>query len=144
MKTLIIHHLETMWDSGFKKFGTNFETQCMEIAEHLEETSYDRVILTRFEEWELEPEHYPIAHHINVIHPYGYGWEDEIKESDPHNTYVEGGNHSEWVLVDDWMKELRHDEVFICGAFDGECIEDLEIALESLNIEPKRIEELIV
>ena len=53
-----------------------------------------------------------------------------------------GGNHSEVVIVPEWMENLKG-EVFICGAFDGECIEDLEIALKGANKEFKRVEHLI-
>lgn len=48
------------------------------------------------------------------------------------------------VLIADWMKKLPSKNVFISGAFDGECIEDLEIALDFLDIDYTRIEKLIV
>ena len=34
--------------------------------------------------------------------------------------------------------------VYLAGAFDGECIEDMEIALNALKIKFHRVEDLIV
>lgn len=145
MKVLIIHHLETMWESGLLNKGTSFEEQIELIFEHLEQEEYDKVILTRFEDWTLEPEHYLIANFISVVHPYAYGWEEDCFEGQEKGVdWIEGGNHSEAVLLEDWMKDLKGCEVKICGAFDGECIEDLEIALSACEVEYNRIDRLIV
>lgn len=145
MKVLIIHHLETMWESGLRNNGTSFEEQIELIFEHLKEEEYDKVILTRFEDWTLEPEHYLIANFISVVHPYAYGWERDSFEGQKEGVdWVEGGYHSDAVLLEDWMKELKGNEVEICGAFDGECIEDLEIALSACKVEYNRINRLIV
>jgi len=49
-KILIIHHLEEMWNSGYKKFGnTNFFDLEYRFFEFLSENNFDRVILTKFE-----------------------------------------------------------------------------------------------
>lgn len=141
MKTLIIHHLELCWESGYKKFGTSFEELIEKFAFHLDSVSYDRIILTRFEESAMGPEYWPIANYVNEVLPYAYGWEATEKEAYP-DMFAEGGNHSEVVLIEDWMKIPG--EVYISGAFDGECIEDLEIALRHCNVPFSRIEHLIV
>ena len=57
--------------------------------------------------------------------------------------FCEGGSHSEAVLIEDWM-QLSGEDVYISGAFDGECIEDLEIALRHCQVKFSRIEDLIV
>jgi hypothetical protein len=67
------------------------------------------------------------------------GWGDRKEGVD----FVDGGSHSEVVLVDEWMHELEG-EIFLCGAFDGECIEDMEIALQGAGKEFERIEGLII
>ncbi len=142
MKTLIIHHLESIWDDGYRKMsGVSFEELVWKFLDHLETFHYDRVILTRFESCGLEPEHEPISHYITDVFEYAYGWEAEELENYP-DRFCEGGTHSEAVLIEDWMK--IDGEVFISGAFDGECIEDLEIALSHLEDPFKRIEELII
>lgn len=143
MRTLIIHHLEPCWETGYKSFGTCFQNLLWKFAHHLETNQYDQIILTRFEDHTICPEEYePIYYWINQVHAYSYGWEAEELEEYP-DRFCEGGNHSEAVLIEDWMKELTG-EVYISGAFDGECVEDLEIALRHCGINFKRIEELIV
>lgn len=149
MRVIILHHLEPCWDAGLRKFGTNFEELACKVIEHLEEFSYDRVILTRFEDGRLDDEHHQVglSEYVDQVHDYGYGWEMSMVEDGcfpDSQEWVEGGSHSEIVLIDDWMKELKNDEVDLCGAFDGECIEDMEIALEGAGVAFNRINSLIV
>ena len=71
---------------------------------------------------------------IDTEKPYAYGWDSEIVEDiedyeEANEMFVEGGQHSEYVLIEDWMHELKGNDVQLCGCFDGECIEDMEIAL---------------
>jgi len=143
MKVLIIHHLEEMWQAGYKKFGTDYESLQELFVEYLTENEFDHVILTRFEDWKLGDEHYLIAPFINKVYDYAYAWDAECLENDPDN-FVKGGDHSEAVLITDWIKNLRGHEVYLSGAFIGECLEDIQIALESQGIEPVLIDELCV
>lgn len=145
MKVLIIHHLESTWESGYKKFANiSYEELVEKFRKHLARAKYDLVILTRFKDARLEPEHYPISIYIDQIHQYDYGWEPSMFRYE--SEYCEGGNHSEVVWLPDWMKELKYQKahVRIGGAFDGECIEDLEIGLRYLKIPFKRLEHLII
>lgn len=63
---------------------------------------------------------------------------------DEKRVWPKGGTHSEIILIEEWMQELPKENVFICGAFDGECIEDLEYALDFLEVKYERIEDLII
>lgn len=146
MRVLIVHHLEPCWEQGYVSNGTSFDLLCGQLAEYLEENQYNRIILTRFEECEIPEEfaNHGLQYSISTVHQYAYGWEKEMQKDNPHCRWTEGGNHSEIVLIDDWMLELEGEEVDICGAFDGECIEDLEIALDATEVKYRRIEELIV
>ena len=146
MKVLIIHHLQSMWENSYKKYGTSFEVLCMAFAEHLEENDYDKVILTQLENFEPEYMHYQygLHFHVNLWVEYGYGWTWDDTYHIEKDSWCYGGIHSDVVMVDNWMKDLIGCEVYISGAFDGECIEDLEIALEHLEIDYNRIEELII
>ena len=151
-KVLIIHHLEEMWNSGYKKFGnTNFDELKERFYNFAFENNFDRIILTKFEFssypyiksnkfWE---EYQFLGELITDCFEYQYGWDKEslIKSG---TEFCDGGNHSEVVLIEDWMKQLSNDEVFISGAFNNECIEDLEIALGFLKIDFKRVESLII
>lgn len=147
MSVLIMHHLEEIWDKALRNHGTSFDQMVEKVAEHLEENDYSLVILTKFEGIQFDEGHFPIAHHINVVHEYAYGWEREQVEQygwEEGVAYCDGGTHSEVVLLDEWMKHLPKEDVHIAGAFDGECIDDLETALDFLEVNYNRIESLIV
>lgn len=149
MKVIILHHLEPCWDEGLRRMGTSFEELAVKVIEHLEENDYNRVILTRFEDNRLNEEHHIVGlgGYVDQIYDYGYGWERSMINDGcfyDSQKWVDGGNHSEIVLIDEWMEELKRDEVYLCGAFDGECIEDMEIALSGADVEFSRIEKLIV
>lgn len=148
MKTIIIHHLQYIWDQGLRDQGTCFEAELEKVYEHLNLNVYDRVIVTNFEAGlNLDVEQNMLGEFYPDVYDYMYGWERSEVESwadrKEGEDFCEGGNHSEVVLLDEWMKDIISDEVYLCGAFDGECIEDMEIALEFLGIEVNRIEELI-
>lgn len=146
MKILVIHHLESEWEHGYNRMGTSFEELAEKVIDHLEENDYDRVILTRFENHQLGDEHYlsGLSEWIDQVEVYGYGWERSMIEDYPETKWVEGGSHSEIVLIEEWIEQLVRHEVSLCGAFDGECIEDMEIALGGVDVPFNRINSLIV
>ncbi len=84
-----------------------------------------------------------LAEKITNVYDYAYGWEKDQLTEYP-EMFTEGGNHSGAVLLADWMRPLKGCQVRIAGAFDGECIEDLEIALRALEVKFTRIEKLII
>jgi len=144
---LILHHLEPMWESGYKRMRTSFDRLCEKVIDHLNDHRYRQIILTRFEDTNLDVRHYEtgladVGMLIDVFE-YGYGWDAAQIVEDPEN-FVDGGNHSEAVLISDWMRFLPKAGVYLAGAFDGECIEDMEIALRALKVKFTRVEELIV
>lgn len=169
MKVLIVHHLEPEWATHYPKChpqGWEFYDFSEAVANHIVKENYDQVILTQFTYTRLYDcaEYFPLYDKITVQYEYGYGWDmndarldgrsfegaykqlDEMGYviGDDGRTWARGGAHSELVLIDDWMETLPKNNVHICGAFDGQCIEDLEKALEHLEIKYERIEELIV
>ena len=144
MRVIIIHHLESVWSDGYAKAGTNFDEQAEELVKWLKAQEYSRVILTRCEEWTLGHEHeeHGLEEWVDDVYPYGYGWE-EGQEGDGCD-WIEGGTHSEVLPVFNWQKGLRGCEVDLCGGFDGECLEDMEISLQGAGVKFNRIHHLIV
>ena len=147
-RTLIIHHLESMWNNSFKKIaGKDFETISLELASALRRRKFDLVILTRFEDSRPEDGHFEtgLAALVNVWEEYGYGW--DLEESGQlelvGEEFAEGGSHSRHVLTPEWIKNLKGNKVTLCGAFDGECIEDMEIALKACQVKFDRWEKFI-
>ena len=156
MKVLIIHHLEEMWERGYKNAGTSFWDLEYKFGEYLRENKFDKVILTKFEttrdyfrnkafggNYKFYNDYSNIGSYINEVHEYAYGWSKEELENSP-DMFVEGGNHSEVVLITDWIKDLRGHEVYLTGAFMGECLEDMQIALNSQEVEFEYIRGLCV
>lgn len=151
MKVLILHHVESMWAANmWSHRQVIYEHYLEQVKEHIDESEYDRVHLNMFEGYQLEPEHYPIAEDVTQVNTYGYGLTADM--FDPEGgpglgegvDYCEGGVHSEVVELQDWMHGLLGHEVYIAGAFDGECIEDLEIALTYVGVDYSRVEALII
>lgn len=112
-------------------------------------------------------EYAPLLDKIDSVHEYGYGWEinsfcddaeekEEFEQKLDEEGYVQqsgfkvivGGAHSSLVVIDNWMEELARYkdtlELDLCGAFEFECIEDMQICLDYLGISYKKIYELIV
>lgn len=165
MKVLIVHHVQEMWNTGLTRQGTSFNEVLSNVYTHINEVNYDKVIVTNFESFELEDSQHCLAWFNPSVYEYGYGWDmEQVHQNeqssleqayadfangelytDVHGTrWAEGGAHSEAVIVDDWMLSLTNDEVHLCGAFEGECIEDMEIALAAAGIEVNRVNSLIV
>lgn len=137
-KALIVHHLEKEWEQSYVRYGSSFDQLVYALLDHLDVTSYNKIILTKFEDDRLGDEYNSLIYYIDACYEYAYGWDEKHDE-----TYIEGGVHSEYVWVPDWLHQFKgYDEVYLCGAFIGECLEDMEIALNSLNIYPILIKEL--
>lgn len=144
MKVLLLHHLEPYWERSYQGKGTNFFELQERAAKHIAANSYDKVILTRFMEYRLTADYWPpFARLVHEVYEYEFGWLTTTPLPENHS-YCEGGEHSQVVLITPWLRDLQGHKVSIGGAFDGECIEDLEIALRHLKIRFKRIESLIV
>lgn len=142
-KTLIIHHLEKEWESGYRNRYETFESLQEKVVRSIKKNKYNNIILTKVFNFAPEDYRYDFIAYINQIHNYEYGWDKFAMEENP-SCFVPGGSHSEAVLIDDWMQKLPKAGVTICGGFDGECIEDLEIALKYLGIKYRRNNNLIV
>jgi hypothetical protein len=148
MKTLIIHHVEFQWENALRERGYELEGCCMKIAAYLNENDFSRVILTRMEDTKLQMCHHVsgLDLHISDVEEYGYGWDRDMIDVDKEleangERFVEGGQHSDLVWVPGWLENLQK-EIHLCGCFDGECIEDMEIAAAGKKV--VRIEHLIV
>ena len=151
MKILIIHHLDPHWEVGYNRAGTSFDDLQVKFLKHLNRVKYDKVILTRFDDYRLTEEYFPeFAQKVDKVENYSYGWEKdqveaEIEEcSEKPENWAEGGNHSDMVWLAPFIRKLKDEDVTISGAFDGECLEDLEIALKACGVKYKRNEKLII
>lgn len=156
---LLMHHVEETWESPLRVMGYELDELIDQFFELIEASDFDQVILTMYDDWNLEECHMPIAHMINEVYTYSYGlfWDcvrDHNEGLFRNNKYYMlygrdfcvGGDHSEVVDLPEWLHELRRQNchVWLTGAFDGQCIEDISIAMDFLGIDYTRIEDLIV
>ncbi|CAH6995137.1 hypothetical protein VCHA53O466_140178 [Vibrio chagasii] len=68
---------------------------------------------------------------------------DELDESWIFATR-EGYDEENVLPIHDWQRDLVGEDVILCGAYEGECILDMETVLEHLDIGHERVDELIV
>ena len=154
MNILLAHHLEPIWEQGLKRFGTNLESLCQSIAEYIENNNIHKIIITQFERDKYSQVHEAYYSLFELLDSYGielewkeygYGWNRECFNSEDEGIhFCEGGNHSEVVLIEDWIRNLKNHTVLLCGAFVGECLEDIQIAMEICNVPYKNLKELQV
>ena len=140
--TLILHHLEPCWNDSYKKFGIEFEELELNAAKWIRNNKPSRVILTRFEDYRLNNDYNYLHGLVDHVYNYAYGWESDMFQNE--SDYCQGGSHSEVVHLPQWIKELKSDRVNLGGAFRGECLEDMEIALKFVGAKMKFVNSLCV
>ena len=143
---LILHHLEPEWAESIERVGgITFDELQRRAVNNIRHAEYDQVIVTRLEEDNLDDKQYHQEFRLRVstVHEYGYGWPAQALKDCPTH-FVQGGSHSPAVFVPEWMKGLRKSKVFVGGCFEGECLDDLMVALRSQKIAPQRVAHLIV
>lgn len=165
MKKIILHHVQKYWaDTLLNHSGVHWEGYMEDVKFHLETVRYDFIRINLFEEWKRKPEHdYMLdGRYYGVsIGEYGYAWyvegypedggdldldDGEVVSDDYDNKYMfvsRNNGRSPWILIPEWLDEVRKGDLYIAGCFDHECMEDLELLLEYSDIEYTRIEELI-
>lgn len=165
MKSIILHHVQKYWsDILLKHSGVHWGDYMEDVKSHLETNQYGFIRINLFEDWCIKPEHEYMLngrYHNVSVGEYGYAWYPEgfpedgegldpedgevfTDEYDNQYMFVQRINHrSPWILIPEWLDDIRGDDLYIAGCFDGECIEDLELLLKYSDIKYNRIEELI-
>tara|TARA_B100000700_G_scaffold71271_1_gene79256 strand:- start:23153 stop:24787 length:1635 start_codon:yes stop_codon:yes gene_type:complete len=163
MNILIAHHFSDYWESGFLRYNTSYQDELYKLIDFIENKNIDKIILPLFESHELEDCHYPLIELCNEknilieVHEYGYGWRRELDDEFILNSYPIEKLNNTWtygkrfdhteediVIIEDWQKQLKGHKVYLAGAFEDECITDIEAAFESIQLEYERVEGLIV
>jgi hypothetical protein len=141
------------------------------VADYLSESAIEKIIITQFELARYPQHDECYANLLEVIEAngieiawqeYAYGWElesfnfddlDAAREELENNNVVidsygtklaQGGTHSEVLPLDSWIYELCGHEIYLCGAFDGECLEDISLALSACDVNFERVNSLIL
>lgn len=136
--TLIIHHLEETWREGLKKHGTSPEELSAQIIDFLHSKQGRHINEVIFTKWECPGyEEIPpllvnylderkISHQVQV---FGYGETREMYMHNPKATLIKSMRYEDdedaIVYIEDWHKDLvNRGSVYLCGAFNGECVQD--------------------
>mgnify|MGYP006314657377 FL=1 len=137
--TLLIHHFEETWRDGLSRYGMTPEVMAHNIIDFLHSPKgrgINDVILTTWEmpgpcevqtpvlEY-LKARGIPFEHHV-----FGYGEERSMYDG-MDCTLVQatryGDDPNQVVCIEDWHRALaKSASVSLCGAFEGECIQDAE------------------
>jgi len=159
LNTLILHHFESHWSDGLAKFSLDMEKMSDQIIDFLSEkrTDINNIIITRFEGIGYEPEHtklreYAKEHDIQIrIEEYSYSYYPDNFTDNQLKTLVtvkptrDNSDEDNILPVDDWQKELKdHKSVSLAGAFEGECVQDMEDILLHVRGDYNKIDELVV
>lgn len=157
MKILWLHHFEDYWNHSLKEFDTNFEKELLKVMNYLENKDIGKVLVTRFLENEESECHYPLIRFCNAknirieFKEYGYGFKnnnEEYKKEDYGTEWIYGNraDHDETDVlpIEEFQRELKNYEVYLGGAFENECLNDVETIMKHLNIDYTKIQELCV
>ena len=157
MKVLWLHHFEDYWNHSLKEFDTNFEKELLKIMNYLEYSDIDKVLVTRFMENKEGDCHLPLINFCNSknirieFKEYGYGFRNdnnEYKTKDYGKEWIYGNRqeHTEKDVlpIEEFQKELKNHEVYLGGAFENECLNDVESIMKHLEINYIKINELCV
>lgn len=158
---LFLHHFEAMWSDGLAKFGTTIEEQTEKVLDFLEHNEIDEVILTRFDDFQIDIEQEPIKNYCDrngidfTLHIYGYGMHkehdpDKYVDEDYGITWCQGtrGHHDENDVLDieDFHTELKNNnsKVYLAGAFEDECVLDQEAIFDEIGVNYEKVNGLVV
>lgn len=165
MNVLLLQHFESYWEGPLRDLhNTSFEECMNNVLDFVaSRDDIDKIIITLFEDYELNHEYEKLQRlcdkkDIEIeAHTYGYAW---YKDPDPEETaYPESTRNIDWcpgtrdhhgeedvIEITEWQKELKSLDckVFLGGAFEHECLKDMEAALDTLEVNYERVEGLIV
>lgn len=165
MNVLLLQHFESYWEGPLRDLhNTSFEECMNNVLDFVaSRDDIDKIIITLFEDYELNHEYEKLQRlcdkkDIEIeAHTYGYAW---YKDPDPEETaYPESTRNIDWcpgtrehhgeedvIEITEWQKELKSLDckVFLGGAFEHECLKDMEAALDTLKVNYERVEGLIV
>lgn len=154
--TLILHHFESHWNHGLSKFDLTIEQMSDQIIDFLthKNPEINNIIITRFEGIDFEPEHEKLIKFsedkgINIrVEEYAYSYYEESFRPNEYEFVKPTRDNSDEdnvLPVMEWQKDLKkHNSVFLAGAFEGECVRDVEDILEHVGAKFKKMDELVV
>ena len=151
---LIVHHIE-------RSFEPSLSLSCwlIDAILHFSKNKYDTIIYNRsmINPDELDDTLSGTLRQLCTTYyeeeiSWGYEWEDDYDEDDPdaYNPNKDmiqiSCNSASAFPIPSWLGEVTLDDVnvSICGCFDRECVEELRMFLEAVDVKFEEVSELIV
>lgn len=159
LNTLILHHFESKWNDALQKFDLDMEKMSNQIIDYLSTKGehINNIVITKTKGVDVEPEHnkimkYALDNEIQIsIQEYGYSYykenftDDELKNEEFIIPTRDNKDKDNILPIKEWQKELSlHNTVSIAGAFEGECIRDMEDIVLHTRGEYDKVKELVV
>jgi hypothetical protein len=169
MAILLAHHLEELWDDSLKKYDTSFNEEVEKLSDFIKHSGVeiDKIIVTSFENIDWDEGHFPLiqtAESLDIsieLQTYAYGMQrvtndeysmEQYPDEKENITWCYGereyhereGEEQDVLDIDEWIVELKGSEVILVGAFEGECLNDMETILENQEISFHKVDELCV
>lgn len=169
MAVLLAHHLEEYWDESLRNYNTSFDEEIEKVCDFIKHSGVEvnKIIVTSFENNEWDDGHFPLislAESLNIPiehEVYGYAMTRILDDEESMKRYPKEkenitwcygerdyhdreGNEQDVLDIEDWIKELRGNDVVLIGAFEGECLNDMETILNNQEISYHKVDELCV
>lgn len=157
MNILWLHHFEDDWNYSMKEFNTNYEKELIKILNYLENENIDKVLVTRFLKNKSGDCHEFLIAFCQIkgiqieFKEYGYGFrndDNQYKKKDFGKSWIYGNrsghDENDILIIEDFQRELKNHTIFLGGAFENECLNDVETVMNHLNINYTKIPELCV
>lgn len=169
MAILLAHHLEELWDDSLKKYDTSFDEEVGKLSDFIKHSGVeiDKIIVTSFENIDWDEGHFPLiqtAESLDIpieLQTYAYGMQRVTNDEYSMAQYPDEKENITWCYgereyheregeeqdvldIDEWIVELKGSEVILVGAFEGECLNDMETILENQEISFHKVDELCV
>lgn len=161
---LLMHHMESMWEESLRQYDTSLEECVSNTIDYIlfSDQEIDEVIVTRFEGIDWDDEHAPlidVCERLGIpikLEEYAYGFTRDIDEDglemypdeNLDQTWCFGDrdhhNESNILEIHPWHHELKNDHVILGGAFEGECLNDMEKILGTLQINVTKVDSLCI
>ncbi len=149
-RILVLHHIEPTWESGIRAKGVYPDEYLDRVIRfvRLNRRRYERIILTTLEGDDGYPE---LRTLVDEVQDWSYAWEDTPEASAEYTglkleDFIEVDTPHRVAYIYPYIKDWKDAgyTVTLAGAFEGECLTDMELTLRHLQIPVSRAESLIV
>jgi hypothetical protein len=141
MNTLLLHHLESLWEPEMNLCHTSIYSEVNTACEYILHHHVDKIIVTRSSDHNLDLELDPLIQQAKTLNVpltyYFYGTGERTPDPTTAQHWIRCKRttlHPLWLPIPSWAYDLKSDHVTLGGMFRFECIADMEVVLSTLGI----------